>query len=72
MQNYKILDPNWSDQAPVIEVADSPEDAVRQFYTGTLLESPPKLYAIDSFDLGKAIMFTVTDDDGKEYNIYFE
>lgn len=83
MQEYQVLDPDWDDQTPMLIKAETPADAVRKFYTETLLEPAPELHAEErplshgSAQFGaigdtRIPRFYVTDASGSEYVVYFD
>lgn len=83
MQEYQVLDPDWDNQTPTPIKAETPADAVRKFYTETLLEPAPELYAercapnhgtAQHGAIGDTRIprFYVTDGDNVEYVVYFD
>ena len=83
MQKFLVLDPDWEDETPVEEIANDPSDAVRKFYSGTLLETPPSLYhekvvdgsgaaTFGSIGETRVAQFYVTDESGQEFKIFFD
>ena len=68
---YKIIDPDWNDNEPLVEEADTPEEAVAKYYTGTLLEAVPAMFAETTVRSDKVYQYQVTDEDGVDFYIYF-
>ena len=76
MQAYQVLDPDWDDQQPITKQANTPVGAVELFYTETLLELAPGMYA-ERVDPGcnwytRTPQFFVTEENGDEYVVYFD